>query len=1354
MASASISPSELPLEQLCLYHVIDPCLSSIFVFYGSDNTANATVSSSRVQTHIFSPAGFYSYRRITVSPAAPLYAAVNRLPWEKQGNEACRGLAVSMLKFFTELSDPVKHYLREFAKTGKLGENIPNMFDEVHAANIANRLKLVDDASEAILDLRTAYQERKVPWIDVDIVLPPDTIRPPLAHDGDGDLTEMDQDFQYDRYSSVVRALGDQIFLPTSRLKRAPSRPTNLSKSSVFSRSQKEAFRLAMCEFVDTEERYVSKLYTLVHEVADQFRLRAQRRPATSTSPDETSLASLFPPCLDLILDVNRGFLGAVRKVLEETEQEAIDDISQDTDLQIPAPQRWSSRNSQKDFLGAYSFAYALVEWFPRFSQPYADYMRAHVGFMQTLNSFLRDRNSTFSKRVHETGEQKLRSLLMEPVQRLPRYSLLIDTMTGSLQMIHPAVRPFMKARDVIKDICSLDDAGADDQTQSLQKLKSLVGRWPVPLSPAGRLINAIDFNELPPPYIAGLHTPSRSTCIMLIFKNCLVLLSKTPECKITARALLSELDNSATTTVEPSASLNPGDLRVAQVLDINAVRYMQSSCGRIIFLAPASAAFDAEPVDLLALELFALHEGRASRLIEEITKARIEGRFSEEEREMGRWTLRGPSSGNPGSLGILACVFEEEREKGAMQRNGNSRIRMVFDMPRAACSEMLRGSDLEVVISVSSPRQSQFKLDIESILGTHSSDIATPDTFLQVLSKRRKQIRLLCWVLWKTNCKNQTVSHLLLPLHGHQNKILTEAIVHSNFEILRFVASGFIAPVKTARSLKPLSPSKLLSSLRGVSTKEHEASTRAKLSSSASLSGEYDKLTPSKSPHNRSRTLPSAMPKNDDDRSKISLVGSELSRDPLNDDIALLEQTFSAYVLALQSRSGNIVGRILRGREKVDRSAVNELYNILLGDPGKVEAAAEVPVEVLFVAFETFMAKAWRDRLGPVIDPASLRLIQSQFETMRLRDFEESFRIHLSDMGPQNARALAGTIRLLSELLDACGNDGDRGALTAAFAEVLTEEGDPMHHVSLLDRLVDDFGTLFDDFVPIGAPLEEILNVDPAKSPSRNSSSMASNSSSLRRRLGFGMHRETLKADGEGKVSSILRTLSKNKGSHDPELSTLRGSLYARPRIRDQRSPHPNSRPSSREQASVSTEELVRGGSCSQENLLSSPARGGANGNSRVGSVRRKRRSSLSDLRPLSTLIEMPSSSAGTPTNAMPSQVDSHPSPSPSRFDLPDRTGSPPPRPSTPSRKENIDPNMEQSKRYQALRTPTRENSCRDQAGSVKGTELKERPGLLNAAQARRLQTANSPPKSQKLRMQSPQKVFSLSSLVPASEM
>lgn len=49
-----------------------------------------------------------------------------------------------------------------------------------------------------------------------------------------------------------------------------------------------------------------------------------------------------------------------------------------------------------------------------------------------------------------------------------------------------------------------------------------------------------------------------------------------------------------------------------------------------------------------------------------------------------------------------------------------------------------------------------------------------------------------------------------------------------------------------------------------------------------------------------------------------------------IKDTFNLLEDTFAAYVVALRSRSGNVVGKVLRGRAGADELVVNELYNIL----------------------------------------------------------------------------------------------------------------------------------------------------------------------------------------------------------------------------------------------------------------------------------------------------------------------------------------------------------------------------------------------------------------------------------------
>lgn len=61
---------------------------------------------------------------------------------------------------------------------------------------------------------------------------------------------------------------------------------------------------------------------------------------------------------------------------------------------------------------------------------------------------------------------------------------------------------------------------------------------------------------------------------------------------------------------------------------------------------------------------------------------------------------------------------------------------------------------------------------------------------------------------------------------------------------------------------------------------------------------------------------------------SKVTVI--EANGEKFNTTLTLLEDTFSAYISALRSRSGNVMGKVLRGRVGADELVVNELYNIL----------------------------------------------------------------------------------------------------------------------------------------------------------------------------------------------------------------------------------------------------------------------------------------------------------------------------------------------------------------------------------------------------------------------------------------
>jgi hypothetical protein len=195
--------------------------------------------------------------------------------------------------------------------------------------------------------------------------------------------------------------------------------------------------------------------------------------------------------------------------------------------------------------------------------------------------------------------------------------------------------------------------------------------------------------------------------------------------------------------------------------------------------------------------------------------------------------------------------------------------------------------------------------------------------------------------------------------------------------------------------------------------------------------------------------------------KSKFTVVSSVDV--PANGSMLQLETTFNTYVVALHCRAGNIVGRTLRNREVADELMVNELYNTLIEDPSQHQAAAEVPVDILFAAFEKFVSHEWKDRMGEILPLKLLEAMQSTFDRSAPSVLAQKMKALLSDLSPQNRRILAATIKLLFDLLEASSNDADRGALTASFAEALVLEGDPHQFIPLLDRLVDDVDTFFD---------------------------------------------------------------------------------------------------------------------------------------------------------------------------------------------------------------------------------------------------------------------------------------------------
>ncbi|KAL1836907.1 hypothetical protein VTJ49DRAFT_4510 [Mycothermus thermophilus] len=1103
-------------EHVTLFYAHDPLLGNlpILIFHGPSTTANYTLNSSRIQVHIYSPAGFQSYPRITVSPNSAFYSAVNYLPREFQGDEVCRGLAFGLFKYFSELPEAVKNHLKNqypASRTGRPG-SAPTLFGEQHAADIAKAAVLADNATEIMGILEYALRTQHVSNVDMDLVLPPGSIVPLDSADFD-DVPDDDEDDiydptlrQYTGYAPLVKLFGEPVFLPTSKVRRAPSRPTSLSRSKSLSKNHKVELRMKMGELVDTEERYVYKLNELVNNIANDFRQKAKERPADSISPCEEDLEKLFPKSADRILENNTAFMEALRKLMDETEEEAL------RDMEHPFSRPPGSHKG-KDPTGVVAMAKIFLEWFPKFTDCYQDYIRASQNFPQLLNAFL-DKQSSFRQRVVQTGEQTVRSLLIEPVQRLPRYSLFIDQIVSCLPMMHPALQPLLRARDIITNICSMDDP-LPDKPHVTNRLRAMVENWPPDLEPQGRLVLVADVIELAAPYVSvsqNQEVPDRPG-LLLLFSDCIAIVQKRTNPGLTGREFLREIDKPSPAGLLASmtnAAGGPGNYEFTFTgwHTLADVRFTESADGRLVWMTSTQElkglpTGDGSPSKAMTSRCFLLrdnYEGKASKLGEDIVRARIEGRFSEKERENPTWTLRTVKM-QDNNLGLHAAVFQEGATQLIEGRREPAPIRVVLDNDKGTKGAPVGHYGVEIVVEVRTGDMKRVSMNTMGLSGKRYTDDIALEDFVPTLSRRIVQL-------------------LSIQFSG-TNLRLVPALVSFHTKVLGAIHVGAKVE-KSSRSFLSSSPVKMLSNLLGGAS----ANSSTTSLENTGTNGYRHKRTRSNST-TRDVTIISGSLKDRLDIPQLT-VEEELPENPL----VRLEQTFTGYVANMQARKGYFIGHTLLHRDMVDELAVNDLYNRLIEFPFDLDAASELGTEVIFAAFEKFIRIAWREQMGPVMSKEHMEALQVRLSKRVVGDFADFVRFLFSDMAPQNRRAFVALIKLLADLLDGCGNDGDRGALTLAFAELLVDDGNASDYVNLLDRLVEDCDRIFEKAEATDPTSLLIKSYESLAASNRSLKSMTgsvnSNTSSLRRKFGFDtLLRQNSKTEADR--PSVWRTLSKH---------------------------------------------------------------------------------------------------------------------------------------------------------------------------------------------------------------------------------
>jgi RhoGEF domain len=422
-----------------VYYAEDPpYLPRILIFYWPVQAVGSLASTSRIRTTILSAAGFKSFGAFQVSPSSAYYSAVHKLPEDKQRDDVYRGIAFSLCRYFSEIPVEVKNAITD--ECPQLGAALK--WGQGHAAHITCRLSKVTNVEDIVESLKPFSKELKA--------RPPSPIAPvkPLSSIRKTRPSILPQEMPQHTPSRFGQFMTPSKRIPSGS-RRTPSYSTPGGTKSTpaqkkHNMEQLESLRFKMCEFVDTEDRYASRLQELIELVETQSRTAKSLSAKSSSRGEKVVNAMLqFPALLDQIRELNLSFLDDVEASLQASEEPAM------AFLESSQPE-----TALKDPIGAYSFAKVLLTHFPKFPVPYREYLDLHSQISSNLDQFLKETNPA--------SIQQAPSLLMEPAQRISRYGLYIDTMIPHLPSTATvAARTFEKARKIIAEICEMEPAAS-----------------------------------------------------------------------------------------------------------------------------------------------------------------------------------------------------------------------------------------------------------------------------------------------------------------------------------------------------------------------------------------------------------------------------------------------------------------------------------------------------------------------------------------------------------------------------------------------------------------------------------------------------------------------------------------------------------------------------------------------------------------------------------------------------------------------------------------------------------------------------------------------------------------------------
>ncbi|QSL65949.1 hypothetical protein MERGE_003086 [Pneumocystis wakefieldiae] len=439
-----------------------------------------------IHAHVFTCCGPLSLPLITPKNQEKLSIVISHLPHDSR-NQSFQVIAMAILQYFIFIPLYIKkEVLRQYnSLKGSEDQERRIAFDEMHAGDIAGHCKLLK-LSDISSILCCMLQKRKMVSFNMDIILPDNSKSTPLF----SKLQEMTSDDEKSSESPFEN-------------KVVPGPMTDNYKEHDKKRSS------ILDEILQTEQNYIDRLRHLVLDYV--LPLRAQAKSSKNPPLGLYDINRIFPVSLNDIISLNSAFLQDFIQAKTEIEK-----------------------------------ANSFVIHFYRFKKTYSKYLELSVDFESLLRHNLRNpkfRNFVDNQKYKAEKNISVRELIMEPVQRIPRYSLFLENVISYTHPKSPALAHFQKALTIIKEIAQMKVMEAEKRSKLFQKLMSYIPGFPAELISNSRyFITAVDAIEILPPFLSS---SGKLFYTLLLFSDCLAILKKTSHIPIAKDLISNENDSS-----------------------------------------------------------------------------------------------------------------------------------------------------------------------------------------------------------------------------------------------------------------------------------------------------------------------------------------------------------------------------------------------------------------------------------------------------------------------------------------------------------------------------------------------------------------------------------------------------------------------------------------------------------------------------------------------------------------------------------------------------------------------------------------------------------------------------------------